>query len=132
MLKNLIYGFLGIFIGRVIICTSLILMKNHDYLRFWGYAGYAYLPLYDFIFFLMPFLTYVVIVQISHHRIFIKNKLDFLMIGLYFSIIYSIANIFIKVPLINNFVYYGIRWVIIPLILFWTVFMFCPIWKKND
>jgi len=131
-LKNSV---IGIFIGNSVACTILILVKEPDFMRFWGFAGYILFPIYVFLFFLLPFASFKFLERKSKLWSLIRPT-SFLTIGLLFALVYIlfdkrvgslVENLTDRIPImlensfVGNLVFYGIVWFIYPLILFWII-----------
>ena len=144
-IKSLKYSFMGILLGNAVACTILMLIKEPDFVRFWGYAGYILFPVYIFLIYLFPFVIFKFIKQVFKLYELIIEK-DFLIIGLLFSLIRILSdkpfvtlieNIIKRISglsensFINNFVYYVLLWFLNPLILFWIIFYLVYIFAKN-
>ena len=89
--KNLLYSFFGIFIGSAIVCTILFLTKDKNYIRFWSYAGYLYYPVFYFVSFCPPFLTYLLLNKMFKFDIGLSNW-DFFIISLAFPLLDELAK----------------------------------------
>ena len=142
IIKNLMYAFLGMFIGEGIACTILILVKQPTYMQFWRYAGYIYFPVYDFLFFLFPFIAYLVITRLFKVQK-VMNKWGFSILGLFFALSDTLINSFLMVPFRHNLakqiegqtmeclVYYIMPFILQPLVSFWLAYGVYRIFKKQ-
>lgn len=127
---KLLYALVGILFGTTIACTILMVVRNSSYMNFWHYTGYLYLPIYNFIVFVLPFTVYLLMVRICKIKNQIKQN-DFFVIGLFFSLSKILIDYLIMMPFINN-VGIGLTWFITPLIIFWVIVLFLRIKKRSS
>lgn len=142
IIRDLFYSFVGLLCGEAAICTILLVTKSPDFMRFYRYMGYIYFPVYGFIRFLLPFTTYAIIKKVFKMR-WRLSKGSFFIMGAFFSLGYMLLNKFMMKPwregivksappqIIKHFIYFIMPWFILPLFLFWVIFIAIEICKLN-
>jgi hypothetical protein len=124
--KKILSSFAGIFLGSFFSCTVLFLFKDANYMHFWGYAGFIYYPIYVFILFLLPIVTGFLLKNLFRGINEALSAKNLFFTGIFFALegilaANIISKLLEKIFTTENFLYYVVTLILIPIISFWVI-----------